>query len=58
MKKLNKAQTAGIGLFVLGVSASFLVENNLIGTILGVLSAFGIGLIFKWIPFTKRNLRE
>jgi multisubunit Na+/H+ antiporter MnhG subunit len=58
MKKLNKAQIIGIGLFVLAVSASFLTENNFIGPILGILSACGIGLVFKWIPFRKRNLTE
>jgi hypothetical protein len=53
MKKLNKAQIIGIVLFTVGVSASFLVQNTFIGVILGILSACGIGLIFKWIPFKK-----
>lgn len=58
MKKLNKAQIIGIVLFTLGVSASFLVHNNFIGVILGILSACGIGLVFKWIPFRKQNITE
>jgi len=58
MKKLNKVQLIGIGLVVLGISIPFLVENSLIEIILGVLTAVGVGFIFKWIPFKKQNLTE
>jgi len=58
MKKLYRTQILGIGLILMAISISFLVENSLFETILGVLTAVGVGLMFKWIPFRKQNLAE
>jgi multisubunit Na+/H+ antiporter MnhG subunit len=58
MKKLNRSQTIGIGIIVIGLTIYFLSENNFISTLSGVLCAIGLGFVFKWIPFTKKNLTE
>jgi len=50
---MNTTQIIGIVIVVIGITTSFLVDNVIIGVALGVLSAVGIGLIFKWIPFRK-----
>ena len=58
MKKLNRTQVIGIGIVIIGITTSFLVDNDLLDTTSGVLTAIGIGFIFKWIPFKKRNLSQ
>lgn len=55
MKKLNSFQIIGIGLVILGFSASFFTENNFLGTISGIIAAIGVALILKWFPYTKKN---
>ena len=55
MKKLNKLQIIGIGIILFGIIIPFLVENNIVETIAGVIAAIGIGFIFKWIPFRKQK---
>lgn len=52
---MNKTQIIGIGIVIIGIAAYFLNENNIIHTISGILSAIGLGLVFNWIPFRKRN---
>ena len=47
-----------VGLGVFGIVTSFVVENPIIGDPLFILCALGIGFIFKWIPFRKRNLNK
>jgi len=55
MKRLNKLQIIGIGILLFGITIPFLVENNVVETIAGVIAAIGIGFIFKWIPFRKQK---
>ena len=55
MKKLNKLQIIGIGILLFGIIIPFLVENNVVEIIAGVIAAIGLGLIFKWIPFRKQK---
>ena len=55
MKKLNQNQILGIGIILIGITASLLNESEslLIGVPSGVAAAVGVGLILKWIPFKK-----
>ena len=55
MKKLNQNQIIGIGIMVLVITASLLIESEslLIGVPSGLAAAVGVGLILKWIPFKK-----
>lgn len=53
---MNKNQIIGIGLILIGIASYFLLENDFIHVIGGVLCGIGVGLILKWIPFKKRNL--
>ena len=55
MKKLNKLQIIGLGVLLIGITTPFLVEISVIKTIAGVISAIGIGLTLKWIPFKKKE---
>ncbi len=55
MKKLNKYQIIGLGVLLIGITTPFLFKISAIKTISGVISAIGIGLILKWIPFKKRK---
>lgn len=52
---MNRTQIIGIGLVIIGITVSLLTENNILDTLMGVLSAFGFALVLKWIPFKKRN---
>ena len=55
MKKLNQNQIIGIGIILLVIIASLLIESEslLIGVPSGLAAAVGVGLILKWIPFKK-----
>ncbi|WP_156879239.1 hypothetical protein [Salinimicrobium xinjiangense] len=55
MKKLNQNQTIGIGIIVVVITASLLIDSEslLIGVPSGLAAAVGVGLILKWIPFKK-----
>ena len=57
MEKLNQNQIIGIGIIVIVITASLLIESEslLIGVPSGVAAAVGVALIFKWIPFKKRT---
>ncbi|WP_299126284.1 hypothetical protein [uncultured Winogradskyella sp.] len=51
---MNKSQTIGIGIIIVGIIAYLLFENSIIQTTSGALCAIGLGLILKWIPFKKK----
>ena len=55
MKNLNLNQILGIGILLVGVTASLFNESEslLIGVPSGLAAAVGVALIFKWIPFKK-----
>ena len=55
MKKLNQNQLIGIGIILVVITASLLIESEslLIGVPSGLAAAVGVGLILKWIPFKK-----
>lgn len=55
---MNKSQTIGIGIIIVGIIAYLLDGNSIIQTASGVLCAIGLGFIFKWIPFKKQNSTE
>jgi hypothetical protein len=55
MKNITKLQIAGMFLLLIGILINFLANNTSIETLAGMLSAVGIALIFKWIPFNKIN---
>lgn len=55
MKKLSKLQIIGIGILLVGITIPFLVENNVIETVAGVIAAIGLSFIFEWIPFRKQK---
>ena len=55
MKRLNQNQIIGIGILLIGISASYFFNSTLMGVISGALAAVGVGLIFKWIPFHRKN---
>ena len=56
MQKLKGIQIFGIVLIVIGIATYFLVENNYIHFIAGVMFGIGVGLLFAWIPAKKRSL--
>ena len=49
MDKLNGTQIFGIALIIIGISTYFLVENNYIHFISGVMFGIGIALLLTWI---------
>ena len=55
MKKLNQNQIIGIGIILVVITASLLIESEslLIGVPSGLAAAVGVGLTLKWIPFKK-----
>ena len=55
MKKLNQNQIIGIGIILVVITASLLIESEslLIGVPSGLAAAVGVGFILKWIPFKK-----
>jgi hypothetical protein len=55
MKNINKTQIIGIGIVIVALTTSILTESTLISTTSGVLTAIGVGFIFKWIPFKKQK---
>jgi|25_taG_2_1085351.scaffolds.fasta_scaffold04826_3 hypothetical protein len=57
MTKLNQNQILGVGIILIGITASLLNESEslLIGVPSGVAAAVGVALIIKWIPFKKRT---
>lgn len=55
---MNKLQIIGIGIGIVGISASLLLDISIIQPISGVLCAIGLALVFKWIPFKKQNSNE
>jgi hypothetical protein len=58
MKKLNTGQIIGITIILIGFTIHYLTENIIINIISGVLFAIGLGLVFKWIHFGKKDLTE
>ncbi|WP_170062855.1 hypothetical protein [Polaribacter butkevichii] len=52
---MNKLQIIGIVIIIIGIISGYIfVENNIISTVSGVLSAIGLTLILKWFPLKKR----
>ena len=50
MKKTNQNQIIGFLFVFLGVILAFLVDNSIIKTSAGIITAIGIALMFKILP--------
>ena len=61
IEMFNRNQIIGTIIFVISSSIGLFWEKNfqyanLIDTLLGLFSAIGIGLIFKFLPFKKNTI--
>ncbi|HUH27545.1 hypothetical protein [Gelidibacter sp.] len=55
---MNRNQIIGIGIFSMGMATYFISENQIIGTVSGVLCTIGLAYILKIMPFTKGNITK
>ena len=55
---MNRNQIIGIGVFSIGVATYFIGENQIVGTVSGIVCAIGLAYVLKIIPFTKRNIKK
>ncbi|MBO3098167.1 hypothetical protein [Gelidibacter pelagius] len=55
---MNRNQIIGIGIFSIGIAIYFISENQIIGTVSGVVCAIGLAFILRIMPFTKRNITK
>lgn len=52
---MNKNQIIGIAIFLVGIATYFLIENQIIGTVSGVVTAIGLAYMLRIMPFNKQN---
>ncbi|WP_417371299.1 hypothetical protein [Gelidibacter japonicus] len=55
---MNRNQIIGTGIFSIGIATYFISENQIIGTVSGVVCAIGLAFILRIMPFTKRNITK
>ena len=52
---MDQSQIKGVAIIAFSLIGYSLLDNTIMHTISGVLCAVGLGLILKWIPFSKKN---
>ncbi|MBA6154486.1 hypothetical protein [Gelidibacter maritimus] len=55
---MNRNQIIGIAIFSVGMAIYFISENQIIGTISGIICAIGLAYMLKIMPFSKRNVNK
>lgn len=53
---MNTLQLKGISIIVLSIIGYFLLDNNLMQTVAGILCALGVAYVLKWLPLKRKTL--
>ncbi|GER59303.1 hypothetical protein [Patiriisocius marinus] len=55
---MDQSQIKGVAIIAFSLIGYSLLDNTIMHTISGILCAVGLGLILKWIPFSKKNTNQ